>query len=235
MCNTTLFSEKELYKEIVRSGKDLINVALSPQEITKWLRTSVNKFQKNVVFKTLRHPDVLTGNIAISGDYDKDADLNSCPCIFVDLYYAKEKHQILFNDAKIKRLAVDIVECIGHESVRRNLIKSRNYVENPLIFVSCTEDDALRDDQMYFGQPDSVEAFSYSVAASLYLSTSKNKITSNDIYSNEIFQTYVSRFGPNHRIVGDLLLLSLKYYQQLIMDDGSTKREQTKQTELSTK
>ncbi len=209
-------NEKALFNTLYTALKNRQGLYYTPAKITKLFRELVNN--DDIVFKTSRNPLIELGDVVVTGEYDCLDDMENYSSITIYVGF-NPKETLLHVGApgafNLKKLAINVVECLGHEQVKQTRHRSRNFDVNPVIFISGAQQDDDWQEQQFIGQEDEVEAFGYSIACEMFLKYRANVLTSQHLFKTLMYRVYSTQFGENHPIVNQLVSYTLSYYSKL--------------------
>lgn len=187
-------------------------------------RQIVNKINKavnlhDVQIKGIKSIGILGNSFDISGIYDRELDFEDKSSIGIEIVFPEYKEQFTFDNSDFTEehwltLSVDVASVIGHEYVhqrqsrRRHFNEGRNYKSN-------SKNIIFKEQQEYYGTPDEVDAYAYTLAVSLINQKaleSKKKIS---ITKTQTYKIYRHYFGKNNDITNRLIKKSKTYYRHL--------------------
>lgn len=209
-------SESEIrthYQEMVKYGESISTEKFTVPEFTKLLRDLIGTYDIRV--RTTRDKSVLKNDVVISGLYDPENDESNLSSISLYVTYSTTQKKISIKDINWPKLCLDLIECSGHEIIHQTQYRLRGFDIGPNIFVSLSPEEKKREEQEYLGNADEVEAFGYSIAIEVLINDFPKKITKKHIFKTEVFKTYEAAFGINHKVVNQLLLFVVQYYEAL--------------------
>lgn len=204
---------RKIFVEMLEFGETTKNRKFSVPNLTKIFRRYAGSDDIKLITK--RDANVDRNQVVIGGLYDPHEDESNYSSIAIYVNYNPRQKVILIRDTDWRQICVDLIECVGHEIVHQEQYRSREFDIGPHIFVSAKEERSHREEQEYLGNPDEIEAYGYSIAAEIYLKENPTKITGRNVVKTTMYKAYCKAFDPNHPIVKQLLVNTLKYYTKL--------------------
>jgi len=219
---------KEIYEVMLGlNTPEQRDIKMPVSQFTKMLRHYVATTDIKVI--TCRDPAVGLNQIIVSGSYDPDEDEGNFSSIIVYFNYHPDQKEISIKDVHWKRLCFDIVECVGHEIVHQTQYRRRDFDVGPLVFLSDADNLEHRADKEYYGDPDEIEAYGFSIALEMFLKHRVASLTSTNIHKSSIFKMYCKYFGVRHPIVITLLEFVIAYYTKLNAGTGERHGQKSEQ------
>ena len=211
---------RDHYQEMIKYGESISTKKFTVPEFTRLIRSLIATTDIRV--RTARDKSILKNHIVISGTYDPEDDESNIPPIVIYVTYSNTQKKILMKDIDWPKLCLDLIECSGHEIVHQTQYRLRGFDVGNTIFVSLSTEESKRLEQEYLGNSDEVEAFGYSIAVDILIKEYPKKITIKHISKTAMFKCYEAAFGREHKVVNQLLLYVVKYYEALA--EGSHER-----------
>jgi len=205
------------YQEMVKYGESILTQKFTVPQFTKLIRELVGT--TDIKVKTSRDKTVLKNHIVVNGDYDQENDESNLPPITIYITYNSSQKKIAIKDINWPKLCLDLIECTGHEIIHQTQYRLRGFDIGPHIFVSLSPEEGKRREQEYLGNADEVEAYGYSIAIEILINDYPKKITNKYIVKTEMYKCYENAFGREHKVVKQLLLFVIKYYEALSEDN----------------
>lgn len=169
----------------------------TPAKFTNVLRKHFNN--PDIIFRTVRCADLKDNEIVVSGYYDPFDDEENVPHIGINIFYSPSQKEVTVTNINWEDIRFQLAEIICHEMIHRRQYRARDY-DSPLV------DHSLTKAQEYLGNPDEIEAYGFSIAASRSVGNKAGR---------EILASYIELFGCNHYVVIKLLQYVRKYFSTL--------------------
>lgn len=190
---------------------------LSKRQIVGKINRAVNLY--DVRIKGIKSIAVLGNSFDISGIYDHELDFEDKPSIGIEIVFPEYKEKFTFDESDFTEdhwitLSVDVASVIGHEYVhqrqarRRHFNEGRNYKSN-------SKNIIFKEQQEYYGTPDEVDAYAYTLAVSLINQKALESKKRISITKTQTYKIYCHFFGRNNEITNRLIKKSKTYYRHL--------------------
>lgn len=158
---------------------------------------------------------IVDKNFIVSGEYNPEEDEEGQKCIEIELQFPRHPEEFTFSEKDLTRrhwqnFAIDIASVLGHEYMHLNQARARIFREGKE-FSSEMDDETLRGYQEYYGMEDEVDAYAFTLAASLANDLPDLKT----IEHAPVYGIYKKVFGDEHEIVKKLENKARKYLKIL--------------------
>lgn len=196
----------ELYLELHKQ-------TLTPDDIALKIRKKLPFEEVRITTNTTI--GIVDKNFIVSGEYDPEDDEEGQKCIELELQFPRHPEQFTFSDSDLTRrhwqnFIIDIASVLGHEYMHLNQARARLFRECRE-FTSTMDDDTLRGYQEYYGMEDEVDAYAFTLAASLANDLPDLKTIENA----PVYGIYKKVFGDEHKVVKKLENKAKKYLKIL--------------------
>ena len=190
---------------------------LTRPEIVRKISKAVNLY--DVRFKGKDSIAVLGNTFDISGIYDSELDFEDKPAIGIELVFPEYKKQFLLDESDFTEehwlaLSIDIASVIGHEYVHMRQARRRHFNEGRN-YKSTSKNIIFKEQQEYYGTPDEVDAYAYTLAVSLINQKAIENKKRTSITKTQTYKIYCHFFGKNSDITNRLIKKSKTYYRHL--------------------
>lgn len=191
----------------------LLNQTLTVEDIALKIEDSL-PFSE-IVFTVNKTIGIVDKNFIVSGEYDPEVDEEGHKCIEIELQFPRQPEQFTFSEDDLSRkhwqnFAIDIASVLGHEYMHLNQARARIFEEGKE-FNSDIDDTTLRGYQEYYGMEDEIDAYAFTLAASLANDLPNLK----SIETAPVYGIYKKVFGDDHEVVKKLENKSKKYLKIL--------------------
>lgn len=158
---------------------------------------------------------VVDRSFIVAGEYDPEVDEEGGRAIELEIQFPREPNSYHFSEDDLTRkhwrnLAIDIASVLGHEYMHLNQARGRHF-EEAKEYQSDATDAAVRGHQEYFGITDEVDAYAFTLAASL----ANDLPNLREIESAPVYGIYAKTFGEDHQVTKSLVNKSKKYLKIL--------------------
>ena len=190
---------------------------LTRPEIVRKISRAVNLY--DVRFKGKDSIAVLGNTFDISGIYDSELDFEDKPAIGIELVFPEYKKQFLLDESDFTEehwlaLSIDVASVIGHEYVHMRQARRRHFNEGRN-YKSTSKNIIFKEQQEYYGTPDEVDAYAYTLAVSLINQKAIENKKRISITKTQTYKIYCHFFGRNSEITNRLIKKSKTYYRHL--------------------
>ena len=190
---------------------------LTRPEIVRKISKAVNLY--DVRFKGKDSIAVLGNTFDISGIYDSELDFEDKPAIGIELVFPEYKKKFLLDESDFTEehwlaLSIDIASVIGHEYVHMRQARRRHFNEGRN-YKSTSKNIIFKEQQEYYGTPDEVDAYAYTLAVSLINQKAIENKKRTSITKTQTYKIYCHFFGKNSDITNRLIKKSKTYYRHL--------------------
>ena len=172
---------------------------LTRPEIVRKISKVVNLY--DVRFKGKDSIAVLGNTFDISGIYDSELDFEDKPAIGIELVFPEYKKQFLLDESDFTEehwlaLSIDVASVIGHEYVHMRQARRRHFNEGRN-YKSTSKNIIFKEQQEYYGTPDEVDAYAYTLAVSLINQKAIENKKRISITKTQTYKIYCHFFGRN--------------------------------------
>jgi len=190
---------------------------LTRPEMVRRINRAVNLH--DVKIKGIESISILGNTFDISGIYDSELDFDDRPAIGIELQFPEHKKEFLLDNTDFTNehwleMSIDIASVIGHEYVHMKQYRRRHFNDGRY-YTSKSENTIFKEQQEYYGTPDEIDAYAYTLAVSLInqLVFCNKKIPA--ITKTQVYKIYCHYFGRNSDITNCLIKKSKTYYRHL--------------------
>lgn len=157
----------QIFEDMKALGHEVKDAEFTPAELTRFIRNLVGNTDTKV--STVKDSNVDIDQVIIGGLYDPHDDEAGLQSITLFVTYNPDQKKIKISDLEWDQICIDLIECTGHEFVHQKQYRMRNFDIGSCLFVSGNENEKVRLDQNYLGNPDEIDAYAYSIAVEIYL------------------------------------------------------------------
>lgn len=192
----------------------LLNKTLSADEIVSILEKTI-PYSSDVYLTYCKTLGIVDYGFVVAGEYDPEKDEEGKKSIELEIQFPREPKVFEFSDNGITRqhwrnLVIDISSVLGHEYMHLNQARSRHFQECK-DYMSFANDSAVRGHQEYYGMEDEIDAYAFTLAASL----ANDFPNLNNIENAPVYGIYAKVFGEDHKITKKLSNKAKKYLKIL--------------------
>lgn len=204
----------QLLKTLDELYVNLENKSLTAEEITSIIEKTI-PYSSDVYLTSCKTLGIVDYGFVVAGEYDPEKDEEGEKCIELEIQFPREPTVFYFSDKGLTRqhwrnLVVDISSVLGHEYMHLNQARSRHF-EECRDYMSFASDSAIRGHQEYYGIEDEIDAYAFTLAASL----ANDLPNLRDIESAPVYGIYAKVFGEDHKITKKLSMKAKKYLKIL--------------------
>ena len=204
----------QIFEDMKLLGENAKDTEFTPAELTRFIRNIVGNSDTKVA--TSRDSNVDMDQIVIGGIYDPHDDEAGVQSITLYVTYNPDQKRIKIANLDWTQICIDLIECTGHEFIHQKQYRSRNFDIGSYLFVSGSDDDSIKLDQNYLGNPDEIDAYAYSIAVEIYLKYRPRRLSLKYIQQTAMHKAYCTVFGKHHAITKQLTGYVDSYYTQLL-------------------
>jgi len=174
----------------------------------------------NVAVEANTSDDVDFNTVVITGDYDPDAEFLNEAAIVIHINFNTEQETICFADLDWPVLCRELISTVGHEIIRRQEYRNRNYDIPAVLYGSKNSAGRILEIKEFLGNLDEIEAFGYNIALEVFLNHGTNHaINGKKALATPVAKTYIKTFGYDHPITKMVLQSSVRYYTYLVSNE----------------
>jgi hypothetical protein len=204
----------QLLKILDELYPNLEKKSLTPEEIVGILQETI-PYSSDVYLTWCTTLGIVDYGFIVAGEYDPEKDEEGKKCIELEIQFPREPKVFEFSDKEITRqhwrnLVIDISSVLGHEYMHLNQARSRHFQECR-DYMSFANDSAIRGHQEYYGIEDEIDAYAFTLAASL----ANDFPNLRDIETAPVYGIYAKVFGEDHKITKKLSNKAKKYLKIL--------------------
>ena len=193
---------------------------LTRPEIVRRINRAVNLH--DVKIKSIDSISIFGNTFDISGIYDSELDFVDKPAIGIELQFPEHKKQFKLDETDFTEdhwlaMSVDVASVIGHEYVHMKQYRRRHFNDGRY-YISKSKNIIFKEQQEYYGTPDEVDAYAYTLAVSLINQLMFHNKKKPAITKAQVYKIYCHYFGRNSDITSRLIKKSKTYYRHLEKD-----------------
>jgi len=174
----------------------------------------------NVAVEANTSDDVDFNTVVITGDYDPDAEFLNEAAIVIHVNFNTEQETICFADLDWPVLCRELISTVGHEIIRRQEYRNRNYDIPAVLYGSKNSTGRKLEIKEFLGNLDEIEAFGFNIALEVFLTHGTNHaINGKKALATPVAKTYIKTFGYDHPITKMVLQSSIRYYTYLVSSE----------------
>ncbi len=199
--------DRDLIAEMVRfAGYSTIGKSLSPTAFTEKIRQTLRFFEVPVKVQSRYKKETDKNSVWVGGLYDGYADQLGRKSITVNLQFHEPNKPVKIKSDRFRKICYSIADTIMHEIIHMRQYRRRNFKDIPG-YQSTANLARKRNEQIYLGHNDEIDAYSFNIACQLTDRFDKdsrkvinylNKDLNDGRCKKDLFRMYLDTFDHNH-------------------------------------
>jgi hypothetical protein len=199
--------DRELLAEMVHfTSVNVVGRNLSPTAFSNRIREILRFFKIPVKVRSCYNTKTDKKSVWVGGLYDSVLDQNDATSITLCMQYYSPKVTIRANKNSFRRVCLSVADTILHEVIHMRQYRRRGYKDIPG-YDSTAKLARKRNEQIYLGHSDEIDAYSFNIACQLLdrFNGDKKSIVNylnSDLEDKRLkrdgFKMYLDAFDHNH-------------------------------------
>jgi hypothetical protein len=199
--------DRELLAEMVHfTSVNVVGQNLSPTVFSNRIREILRFFKIPVKVRSCYNTKTDKKSVWVGGLYDSVLDQNDATSITLCMQYYSPKVTIRANKNSFRRVCLSVADTILHEVIHMRQYRRRGYKDIPG-YDSTAKLAKKRNEQIYLGHSDEIDAYSFNIACQLLdrFNGDKKSIVNylnSDLEDKRLkrdgFKMYLDAFDHNH-------------------------------------
>lgn len=198
---------------------------LTPKQLLRRIRKQVPYSECNIVLN--QGLNLLPDQIWVAGLYDAELDADGSVPIEIEIAVHKIRKDFYFDETDVSlntwaEFCLDFAAVLGHEFVHLHQFRRRQFkMCRP--YISEHANPQKREQQIYYGDPDEIDAYAWTAAANAIIETRPRKQT---IESTQLYKVYTRLFDKQDPVVVKFVSKANSYLKKLEKQKNDTTSKQ---------
>lgn len=199
--------DRDLLAEMINVTRDnIIGQALSPTVFSNRIREILRFFKIPVSVRTVYNTKTDKKSVWVGGLYNSVLDQQDTTSITLCIQYHSADTIIKVNKKTFRKVCFSAADTLMHEIIHMRQYRRRGYKDIPG-YDSTAKLARKRNEQIYLGHSDEIDAYSFNIACQLLDKFNRNKKSivsylnsdlSDKRLKNDVFRMYLDAFDHNH-------------------------------------
>lgn len=199
--------DRDIVAEMVSfAGYSIIDKSLTPTEFATKIRKTLQFFGIPVNLRSCYNTKTEKNCVWVGGLYNSIADKKGQQSITISLQFHKKDQAVKIKKPFFRRMCYTLADTVMHEIIHMRQYRRRNYKDIPGYY-STAELAKKRNEQIYLGHDDEIDAYSFNIACQLIdrFNRDQTKIANylnSDLSDNRLkkdaYRMYLDAFDHNH-------------------------------------
>jgi hypothetical protein len=199
--------DRELLAEMINfTSGNIVGQSLSPTVFSSRIREILRFFKIPVNIKTVYSTKTDKNSVWVGGLYDSMLDKKNATSITLCIQYHSSEVTIKATKKVFRRVCLSAADTLMHEIIHMRQYRRRGYKDIPG-YNSTAKLARKRNEQVYLGHSDEIDAYSFNIACQLLDKFSRNKkfivnYLNSDLkdkrLKNDVFRMYLDAFDHDH-------------------------------------
>lgn len=219
--------ERDLVAEMINFASDsTVGKSLPPTKFAEKIRNIFKFFRIPVKVRSTYKTETDKNSVWVGGLYDGSADKKGKTAITISLQFHKKDSSVKIKSTTFRRLCYSIADTLMHEIIHMRQYRRRNFKDIPGYY-STASLRKKRNDQIYLGHDDEIDAYSFNIACQLLdrfkcnagkAANYLNKDLKDRRFKKDAYRMYLDTFDHDHshRVIKKLKKKVINYLPNAI-------------------